>query len=90
MVGKGDFQVICRICNKPLKLGIDTAADEEGKALHETCYVKQITDAPRNPPAGLDARAKVCVSFQAHLRERNCRDRRLCLESIVPSCHPRN
>ena len=28
MVGKGDFQVICRICNKPLKLGIDTAADE--------------------------------------------------------------
>jgi len=41
MVGNGDFQVICRICNKPLKLGIDTAADEDGKALHETCYVKQ-------------------------------------------------
>jgi hypothetical protein len=64
MVGNGDFQVICRICNKPLKLGIETAADEEGKALHETCYVKQITDAPRNPPAELDARAKARFSFR--------------------------
>ena len=25
MAGNGDFQVTCRICNKPLKLGIDTA-----------------------------------------------------------------
>ncbi len=73
MVGNGDFQVTCRICNKPLKLGIDTAADEEGKALHETCYVKQITDALRNPPAGLDARAKVRFSF----RRIFARDRRL-------------
>jgi hypothetical protein len=64
MVGNGDFQVTCRICNKPLKLGIDTAADEDGKALHETCYVKQITEAPRNPLAGLDARAKVRFSFR--------------------------
>jgi len=64
MVGNGDFQVTCRICNEPLKLGIDTAADEEGKALHETCYVKQVTDATRNPPAGLDARAKVRFSFR--------------------------
>ncbi len=69
MVGNGDFQVICRICNKPLKLGIDTAADEEGKALHETCYVKQVTDAPRNPPAGLDARAKVRFSRRICTRE---------------------
>jgi hypothetical protein len=36
--GCGDFHVTCRIGNKPLKLGIDTAADEEGKALHEICY----------------------------------------------------
>jgi len=33
MAGNGDFQVICRICNQPLKLGIDTAADEDGKAV---------------------------------------------------------
>src|SRR5207302_11220267 len=64
MAGNGDFQVTCRICNKPLKLGIDTAADEDGKALHETCYVKQVTDAPRSPPAELDARAKVRFSFR--------------------------
>ena len=64
MVDNGDIQVTRRICNKPLKLGIDRAADEEGKALHETCYVKQVTDAPSNPPAGLDARAKVRFSFR--------------------------
>jgi hypothetical protein len=51
MAGNGDFQVNCRICSKPLELGIDTAADEDGKAVHETCYAKQITDTPRNPPA---------------------------------------
>lgn len=50
MVGSSDFQVICRICNKPLKLGIDTAADEDGKAVHETCYAKEITDARYHPP----------------------------------------
>jgi hypothetical protein len=47
MVDNGDIQVTCRICNKSLKLGIDTAADEDGKALHGSCYVKQITEAPR-------------------------------------------
>jgi hypothetical protein len=33
------FQMTCQICNRSLKLGIDTAADEEGKAVHETCYI---------------------------------------------------
>jgi hypothetical protein len=37
-----DFQVTCHICNRPLRLGIDTAADEEGKAVHETCYIKLV------------------------------------------------
>jgi hypothetical protein len=46
----GDFRVTCRICNKPLKLGIDTVADEGGKAVHETCYTKQIADALHNRP----------------------------------------
>jgi hypothetical protein len=44
----GDFQVTCRICNKPLKLRIDTVADEDGKAVHETCDTKQIADVLRN------------------------------------------
>jgi hypothetical protein len=35
-----DFQMTCHICNRPLRLVIDTAADEEGKAVHETCYIQ--------------------------------------------------
>jgi len=35
-----DFQMNCHICNRPLKLADDTAADEEGKAVHETCCIK--------------------------------------------------
>ena len=37
-----DFQMTCHICNRPLRLAIDTAADEEGKAVHETCYVQVV------------------------------------------------
>jgi hypothetical protein len=51
MADDGVFRVTCRICDKPLKLGIDTAADEDGKAVHETCYTKQIADTLRNRPA---------------------------------------
>ncbi len=55
MAGTGDFQVICRICDEPLKLGIDTAADEDGKAVHETCYTKRISDALHNRLSTLSA-----------------------------------
>ena len=51
MAGTGDLQVFCRICNKPLKLRTDTAADEDGKAVHETCYTKRISDALHNHPS---------------------------------------
>jgi hypothetical protein len=51
VTGNGDFQMTCRICNKPLELGTDTAADEDGKAVHKSCYTKQITNALHNPPA---------------------------------------
>ena len=44
MAGNGDFHVNCRICNKPLKLGTDTAADEDGKAVHKTCYTKLVLE----------------------------------------------
>ena len=37
-----DFQVTCRICNKPLKLGNETAADEEGKAAPKTYYTELV------------------------------------------------
>jgi len=42
MAGNGDFQVTCRICNKPLKLGNETAADEEGKAAPKTYYTELV------------------------------------------------
>jgi hypothetical protein len=43
-----DFQITCRICNRPLRLGIDTVADEEGKAVHETCYIKLVLKGKAN------------------------------------------
>jgi hypothetical protein len=42
LAGAPDFQMACHICNRPLKLGIDTAADEEGEAVHESCYIKLV------------------------------------------------
>jgi hypothetical protein len=33
----------CRICSKPLHLETDTRTDEDGKAVHEECYVKHLT-----------------------------------------------
>jgi hypothetical protein len=32
--------ILCRICNKPVGLTFDTAVDEDGKAVHELCYVE--------------------------------------------------
>ena len=53
MADDSEFQITCRICNKPLKLGIDTAADEDGKAVHETCYTKLVLkgNSPEAPIA---------------------------------------
>ncbi len=36
----------CRICDKPLCLETDTNTDEDGRAVHEECYLKHIA-APR-------------------------------------------
>jgi hypothetical protein len=40
---KTDLQILCRICNQPLRLTFDTVADEDGQAVHEFCYAKKIT-----------------------------------------------
>jgi hypothetical protein len=41
----GDKEEIftCRICSKPLQLETDTHTDEDGRAVHEECYVKHVT-----------------------------------------------
>ena len=37
----------CRICSKRLHLETDTRTDEDGKAVHEECYVRHVTTQPR-------------------------------------------
>jgi hypothetical protein len=37
----------CRICSKPLQLETNTRTDEDGKAVHEECYVKHVTAQAR-------------------------------------------
>jgi hypothetical protein len=34
--------ILCRICGQPLSLTSDIVVDEDGKAVHEECYVKHI------------------------------------------------
>jgi hypothetical protein len=36
-------RIRCHICNLPVDLTADIAADEEGQTVHERCYVKQLT-----------------------------------------------
>jgi hypothetical protein len=36
-------EVSCGICGKPVNLSVDLYADENGIAVHEDCYLKQIT-----------------------------------------------
>jgi hypothetical protein len=46
------FCVLCGICHEPVDLQSDaTVTDEDGKAIHEHCYVKHIA----TPDAGQDA-----------------------------------
>jgi hypothetical protein len=35
---------LCRICNKPVGLTFDAAVDEDGKAVHELCYVREVAN----------------------------------------------
>ena len=48
-------EISCALCSKPVDLLIDLSADENGKAVHEECYVKRLTSSPRNPAAALIA-----------------------------------
>ena len=35
----------CELCSKPVDLSADLSADENGRAVHEECYVKHITSS---------------------------------------------
>lgn len=48
-------EIACTICAKPVDLRVDLYANEHGKAVHEDCYVKQITGSRNNPLATMMA-----------------------------------
>jgi len=48
-------EIPCVICSKPIDLGADLSADENGKAVHTECYVKRITTPPRGPSIAMMA-----------------------------------
>jgi hypothetical protein len=50
MAGHPFPEISCAICAKPVDLQIDLSANENGKAVHEKCYVKQTTSSA-NPVA---------------------------------------
>jgi hypothetical protein len=56
LMGSRPFREIsCALCSKPVDLLIDLSADENGKAVHEECYVKRLTSSSNDPSAALIA-----------------------------------
>ena len=49
MGGHSPSEIPCTICSEPLDLRVDLSADENGKAVHEDCYVKHVTSSRSNP-----------------------------------------
>jgi hypothetical protein len=42
-------EISCTLCSKPVDPRVDLSADENGKAVHEDCYVKRITTTHSRP-----------------------------------------
>jgi hypothetical protein len=55
MGGQSLSEISCILCSKPVDLRTDLTADENGKAVHEDCYVQRITNQRDNSPATLIA-----------------------------------
>jgi hypothetical protein len=55
MGGHSFPEIACTICAKPVDLAIDLYADENGKAVHEDCYVERIANSSGNPAAAMMA-----------------------------------
>ena len=43
MSDHGCLLILCRICGEPVSFKSDTVVDEEGNAVHEPCYAKEVT-----------------------------------------------
>jgi hypothetical protein len=68
-----DQRILCRICGEPLSLTSDIVTDEDGKAVHEDCYVKRMTaptvgqnDRP-NPLGSMKPLSRDCSSLSHFL-----------------------
>jgi hypothetical protein len=48
-------EIACALCRNPVSLISDLCADENGKAVHEECYVQQVTRPSSNPAAAVAA-----------------------------------
>jgi len=48
-------EIPCTVCSKPVDLQADLCADENGKAVHEECYLRKITSQDVNSRATLIA-----------------------------------
>jgi hypothetical protein len=55
MGGHSFPEIPCTICAEPVDLTVDVYADENGKAIHEDCYVQHLTSSHSNPPAPMMA-----------------------------------
>ena len=57
LMGSRPFPAIsCALCSsKPVDLLIDLTADENGRAVHEECYVKRLMSSSSNPAAAIIA-----------------------------------
>jgi hypothetical protein len=55
MGGHPFADIPCKLCSKPVDLSADLSADENGKAVHEECYVKHITSPRSNMNATIMA-----------------------------------
>jgi hypothetical protein len=42
-------EIPCILCNKAVDLSADLYADENGKAVHEHCYVNRVTNRQNTP-----------------------------------------
>jgi len=51
MAGHSFPEIACSICAKPVRLEADLNADENGRIVHEDCYVSRLTARPNQTTA---------------------------------------
>jgi hypothetical protein len=45
-MGSSPFpEIPCALCSSPVDLRVEFSADENGKSVHEDCYVKKLTSS---------------------------------------------